>query len=594
MKTIKGLRFFIFFLAFASGCKTKTMFIAEDFEEGYIHEHFARVYINSPYYFKDTNLEKLTVTQDLILNKYTDKIDRYLDFQDREYFGKRRGRIVGGKQFGLWQSKRDGYVFREEYFKMGLRDSIYRIYNEAGDTLYSTYFNMGTGIEKDFHPNGQLYYEVETKDGYFTDILKIYDKKGFLTEVLLFEKDSVAFYQYISQQYNDESELEVYRSKSKYSAKVYINGLYFKNFFPEYNKGRHPVIEYISSKTLTNIRPHKSMYYWDKHFPKGLYWIKYGYVIDGKQDGCWMSMFIDPYQNNTALQQQDTLMVKISGEEYFKMGLRDSVYRIYNATGDTIYSTYFHMGTGVEKQFHQNGSLYYKIEMKDGYFTDTLRIYNDEGRIVEKLFFNNDLLVFYQQTKNPTSNRHNYQQNVRDTMLSVKSKTPVNSTDRRLLLLNNEKAYISGYYSDIFDGGYLRQELTRIPYFIKSEDYSTEKIHGIREGHIYNKKPHGYWLTKRPDNGIIFREEHFNMGVRDSIYRIYDNDGKVLYSTCFRNGNGVEKDFHDNGQLYYEIEMKDGFFTDTLRIYDKQGRVSEKLYFEMDSLVYYKYFSYPN
>jgi len=39
-------------------------------------------------------------------------------------------------------------------------------------------FKKGDGIEKDFYDNGQLYYEIKTTNGYFTDILKLYKKMG--------------------------------------------------------------------------------------------------------------------------------------------------------------------------------------------------------------------------------------------------------------------------------------------------------------------------------------------------------------------------------------------------------------------------------
>jgi antitoxin component YwqK of YwqJK toxin-antitoxin module len=120
-------------------------------------------------------------------------------------FGTREGEFKNGKQHGLWQCQRNYYLdslghhiykkykFREEYFKNGLRDSIYKIYNKKGDIVYSTYFKNGTGLEKDFHENGKLYYEIQTKDGYFTDTLKLYNDKGNLVEKLLYKKDSLVY-----------------------------------------------------------------------------------------------------------------------------------------------------------------------------------------------------------------------------------------------------------------------------------------------------------------------------------------------------------------------------------------------------------------
>lgn len=41
--------------------------------------------------------------------------------------------------------------FKEENFKNGLRDGIYKIINEKNDVVYSTTFEKGTGVWKEFH-----------------------------------------------------------------------------------------------------------------------------------------------------------------------------------------------------------------------------------------------------------------------------------------------------------------------------------------------------------------------------------------------------------------------------------------------------------
>lgn len=117
----------------------------------------------------------------------------------------RNAKFKNGKQNGKWAAetffipphagtnKAIKYICREEYFKNGLRDSIYKIYNKDGKIIYSTYFKNGNGIEKDFHENGKLYYEIETKEGYFIDTLKLYNDKGILSEKLLYKKDSLIF-----------------------------------------------------------------------------------------------------------------------------------------------------------------------------------------------------------------------------------------------------------------------------------------------------------------------------------------------------------------------------------------------------------------
>ena len=82
---------------------------------------------------------------------------------------------------------------REEYFKKGLRDSIFKQFDRDGKIIYETTFKMGTGLWKEFHGNGKIYFEAYTKDGYFTDTLKLYNDKGALIEKRLYKKDSLVF-----------------------------------------------------------------------------------------------------------------------------------------------------------------------------------------------------------------------------------------------------------------------------------------------------------------------------------------------------------------------------------------------------------------
>ena len=84
-------------------------------------------------------------------------------------------------------------MFTKEYFKHGLRDGIFRQFGNDGVIIYETTFKMGTGLWKEFHGNGKIYFEAYTKDGYFTDTLKLYNDKGILFEKLLYKKDSLIF-----------------------------------------------------------------------------------------------------------------------------------------------------------------------------------------------------------------------------------------------------------------------------------------------------------------------------------------------------------------------------------------------------------------
>ena len=132
---------------------------------------------------------------------------RYGNIYNQDVFeegGIRFGIIIEGYKEGKWLSGdadfdkigkvyAKGGIWREEYFKHGLRDSIYRRFNNDGKLIYETTFKMGTGLWKDFHSNGKIYFEIQTKDGYFTDTLKLYNDKGILEKKLLYIKDSLVF-----------------------------------------------------------------------------------------------------------------------------------------------------------------------------------------------------------------------------------------------------------------------------------------------------------------------------------------------------------------------------------------------------------------
>lgn len=197
MKIIKKLSLII--LLFITACKTVMVFESSIDLDDILLLMRGNVYINGPYFEKyiksfDGCETTGSVEQHLILNYFHKDLSEYRVIKE---YDTRWGQTIKAQQVGYW--KTESYKLRrEEYFKMGLRDSIYRIYNTKGDTIYSTYFNMGTGIEKDYHENGQLYYEIELKDGYFTDTLRIYDKQGRIAEKLYFEKDSLVYYKSFS------------------------------------------------------------------------------------------------------------------------------------------------------------------------------------------------------------------------------------------------------------------------------------------------------------------------------------------------------------------------------------------------------------
>jgi antitoxin component YwqK of YwqJK toxin-antitoxin module len=164
---------------------------------------------------KHPRLETPLIVNELIEsydNSSNDKIYEDFPYEDTTYSSLkyknsiREGQILNGYKEGLWLSaiykydtvkktKEIDILFTEEYFKKGLRDSIFKQYDDKRNLIYSTYFKMGTGLWKEFHKNGKIYFDIQTKDGYFTDTLKLYNDKGKLMEKRLYKKDSLVYHE---------------------------------------------------------------------------------------------------------------------------------------------------------------------------------------------------------------------------------------------------------------------------------------------------------------------------------------------------------------------------------------------------------------
>ncbi len=131
---------------------------------------------------------------------------------------------------------------------------------------------------------------------------------------------------------------------------------------------------------------------------------------------------------------------------------------------------------------------------------------------------------------------------------------------------------------------------------LSNVDYEEEFAEGgHRLGRIRSGYKEGKWLSGDVSfdslhnvikNTGIWREEYFKNGLRDSIFRQLDGNGKIIYETTFKKGNGLWKEFHGNGALYFEMYTKNGYFADTLRLYDDEGRIVGKRLYLKDSLVY--------
>jgi antitoxin component YwqK of YwqJK toxin-antitoxin module len=163
-----------------------------------------------------------------------------------------------------------------------------------------------------------------------------------------------------------------------------------------------------------------------------------GKIVNGYKEGKWISGDAGFDENENVVQKAN-----IWREEYFKKGLRDSVFRQFDKNHKMIYETNFKSGTGLWKEFHTNGKLYFEIATQDGYFRDTLKLHSDTGIVFQKRLYKKDVLVYY--LDNDWCLRYRYQPND-STYLEVDSydvKNLKQETFRNTFRYKNKEEYDS-------------------------------------------------------------------------------------------------------------------------------------------------------
>lgn len=146
-------------------------------------------------------------------------------------FRYRDGKVIKGKQEGEWITKdksleNKNYICRIENFKNGIREGVYLIFNKEGDTLYSTTFVNGKGVEKDYYPNGQLYYHGTKDAGYFTDTLTIYRPDGLLLRKTLYHPNNTKKAYEIGYGYHENKKLSIIKVEKDNNDTISITSLY--------------------------------------------------------------------------------------------------------------------------------------------------------------------------------------------------------------------------------------------------------------------------------------------------------------------------------------------------------------------------------
>jgi antitoxin component YwqK of YwqJK toxin-antitoxin module len=106
----------------------------------------------------------------------------------------RNGRVfqevpfVGGEINGVLREwHRNGVLAKEVPMKDGLRHGICKQWNDKGELLGTFEMNMGTGLSKQWFPNGQIEFEASIVGEKFTGRMRRWDEEAHLVQETFFQ-----------------------------------------------------------------------------------------------------------------------------------------------------------------------------------------------------------------------------------------------------------------------------------------------------------------------------------------------------------------------------------------------------------------------
>ena len=97
------------------------------------------------------------------------------------------------------------------------------------------------------------------------------------------------------------------------------------------------------------------------------------------------------------------------------------------------------------------------------------------------------------------------------------------------------------------------------------------------EGLFIDGLPHDIQRHFHP-NGVLAEEGYFNHGIRDGIFKQWNDKGELLGMSELRNGTGIYRKWHENGNLSLEESLIEGRTTGRMRIYWEKGGLLEETY----------------
>lgn len=178
-----------------------------------------------------------------------------------------------------------------------------------------------------------------------------------------------------------------------------------------------------------------------------------------------------------------------------------------------------------------------------------------------------------------SQNMHNQAPSAKSGCTSSPARTGIQLQPHLLEGTDVQENFIGGVSCNFGPNGALLDGYYRIIYRsqTKTVDQVDEYVSAWATGHFQQGKYAGYWTTHFfGDSAGLDYCEHYQAGMLDGPFTVYNPDHTVRYQTTFQHGNGVWKSYYHNGKVRVVGSYQNGRMQGVWTTYGTNSQVQER------------------
>lgn len=306
-----------------------------------------------------------------------------------------------GNKTGIWREYHpNGVVKAEIKYRDGKQDGVQKYYNKKGKLIEIERMIYGEAdttadqvalltLHKEFHPNGKVKSIGAMKNGLKDGVFRLYNENGELITGNIYEKDTLVAEGFISADgiYNGDWKL-YYKNGQLKAEGAYENGVQTGKWIYYFENGR------IEQKGT--LKENKYVGYWEWYYPNGQ--LKRTETYNNRSELNGTVTEFDSLGNEIA--RGDYYNGNREGDWFYHVndykevgaytiGFMDGVWKSYYQNGKLHYIGEYSEGEPVGKHtyYFKNGLIMLTGKYTGGVRHGTWKKYNDKGEEIEKIVY---------------------------------------------------------------------------------------------------------------------------------------------------------------------------------------------------------------